>query len=159
MGRLQWRIQGGPNRPRPPPPLFSADLSFFGRFLLFSGAASRNLDSRPPPPPPFHSSWIRHWTIIHSVKENNLWRNTLYAVKVQTSLAPLSWFPGSRVPTAHVHQCCTWVMRRLCRRKWNWQRNWQSVNQYSWDPWQWTTWSRRVTSDFNSVLMRKGMTF
>ena len=31
---------------------------------------------------------------------------TLYAVKVQTSLAPLSWFPGSRVPTAHVHQCC-----------------------------------------------------
>ena len=37
---LQWRIQGGggPNRPRPP------------LFLLFSGAASKNLDSRPPPP-------------------------------------------------------------------------------------------------------------
>ena len=30
----------------------------------------------------------------------------IYGVKVQTSLAPLSWFPGSRVPTAHVHQCC-----------------------------------------------------
>ena len=44
------------------------------------------------------------------------------------------------------------VMRRLCRREWNWQRNWQSVNQHSWDPWQWTRWSRRVTSDFNSVL-------
>ena len=29
-----------------------------------------------------------------------------YAVEVQMSLAPLSWFPGSRVPTAHVHQCC-----------------------------------------------------
>ena len=29
-----------------------------------------------------------------------------YAVKAQTSLAPLSWFPGSRIPTAHVHQCC-----------------------------------------------------
>ena len=43
------------------------------------------------------------------------------------------------------------VMRRLCHRKWNWQRNWQSVNQHSWDPWQWTTWSRRVTSDFNIV--------
>ena len=28
-----------------------------------------------------------------------------YAVKVQRSLAPLSWFPGSRKPTAHVHQC------------------------------------------------------
>ena len=40
------------------------------------------------------------------------------------------------------------VMRRLCRREWNWQ----SVNQHSWDPWQWTKWSRRVTSDFNSVL-------
>ena len=43
------------------------------------------------------------------------------------------------------------VMRRLCHREWNWQRNWQSVNQHSWDPWQWTMWSRRVTSDFNSV--------
>ena len=30
----------------------------------------------------------------------------LYAVKAQTSLAPLSWFPGSRIPTAHMHQCC-----------------------------------------------------
>ena len=29
-----------------------------------------------------------------------------YAVKAQTSLAPLSLFPGSRVPTAHLHQCC-----------------------------------------------------
>ena len=29
-----------------------------------------------------------------------------YAVNVQRSLAPLSWFPGSRKPTAHVHQCC-----------------------------------------------------
>ena len=40
---------GGPNRPRPPPP-FSA-----GRFLLFSGAASWNWDSRPPSPPPLFS--------------------------------------------------------------------------------------------------------
>ena len=29
-----------------------------------------------------------------------------YAVKAQTSLAPLSWFPSSHKPTAHVHQCC-----------------------------------------------------
>ena len=30
----------------------------------------------------------------------------LYAVEAQTSLAPLSWFHGSHVTTAHVHQCC-----------------------------------------------------
>ena len=29
-----------------------------------------------------------------------------YAVKAQTSLAPLSRFRGSRVTTAHAHQCC-----------------------------------------------------
>ena len=44
------------------------------------------------------------------------------------------------------------VMRRLCGREWNWLWNWRCVNQHSWDPWQRTTWSRRVTSDFNSVL-------
>ena len=51
------------------------------------------------------------------------------------------------------------VMWRLCRREWNWQRNWQSVNQHSWDPWQWTTWSRRVTSDFNSVFTQSTLLF
>ena len=30
----------------------------------------------------------------------------LYAVKAQTSLAPLSRFRGSRITTAHAHQCC-----------------------------------------------------
>ena len=46
---MQWRIQGGGGgRIGRGPPLFSADFCFFGRFLLFSGAASRNLDSRPP---------------------------------------------------------------------------------------------------------------
>ena len=30
-----------------------------------------------------------------------------YAVKAQTSLAPLSRFHGSRVTIAHAHQCCT----------------------------------------------------
>ena len=30
----------------------------------------------------------------------------VYAVKAQTSLAPLSRFRGSRVTTAQVHQCC-----------------------------------------------------
>ena len=51
---FRTRSSGGsrrvPNRPRPPP-LFSADFCFFGRFFFFfSGAASMNLDSRPPPP-------------------------------------------------------------------------------------------------------------
>ena len=30
--------------------------------------------------------------------------SSLYAVKAQTSLAPLSWFHGSRVTTAHAQQ-------------------------------------------------------
>ena len=30
----------------------------------------------------------------------------LYAVKAQTSLAPLSRFRGSLITTAHAHQCC-----------------------------------------------------
>ena len=34
------------------------------------------------------------------------WPCPIYPVKAQTSLAPLSWFPGSHIPTAHVHQCC-----------------------------------------------------
>ena len=40
----------------------------------------------------------------------------LYAVKVQRSLAPLSWFPGSRKPTAHVHQCCRFQSYAKSRR-------------------------------------------
>ena len=61
----------------------------------------------------FHSRKITfHW---YSQVHRNPWDNwcrawhqiyLLYAVKAQTSLAPLSWFPGSRIPTAHVHQCC-----------------------------------------------------
>ena len=48
---LQWRIQGGPNLPRPP--LLSADFIFyfFGRGI--------KLIWIPAPPPPFHRSWIR----------------------------------------------------------------------------------------------------
>ena len=42
----------------------------------------------------------------------------LYAVKAQTSLAPLSWFHGSHVTTAHAHHVVYFtVMRRLCRRE------------------------------------------
>ena len=77
----------------------------------------------------------------------------LYAVKAQTSLAPLSRFRGSRVTTAHVHQCCRFqsyaktVPSRMKSTK---------CEPHSWDLWQRTTWSRRVTSDFNSVLQIAG---
>ena len=39
-----------------------------------------------------------------------------YAVKFQRSLAPLSWFPGSCKPTAHVHQCCRFQSYAKSRR-------------------------------------------
>ena len=44
---------------------------------------------------------INGWT--PDAKSYSLWLHLLYAVKAQTSLAPLSWFPGSHIPTAHVH--------------------------------------------------------
>ena len=83
-----------------------------------------------------------------------LTKTSFLAVKAQTSLAPLSRFRGSRVTTAHAPPMLyiSELWRRLCRREWNWLWNWRCVNQHSWDPWQRTTWSRRVTSDFNSVL-------
>ena len=49
---------------------------------------------------------IWHFTILYNVYiiyNGTAWP---YAVKPQTSLAPLSQFRGSRVTTAHVHQCC-----------------------------------------------------
>ena len=78
----------------------------------------------------------------------------LYAVKAQTSLAPLSWFPGSRIPTAHVHQCCRFQSYAKSRRLHAVaheidKRNLQTVNHIpgihdNGPP---------VTSDFNSVLL------
>ena len=60
----------------------------------------------------------------------------------------ISWFTRDALPLRmHTNVVDFRVMRRLCRREWNWQ----SVNQHSWDPRQRTTWSRRVTSDFNSL--------
>ena len=79
----------------------------------------------------------------------------IYAVKAQTSLAPLSWFPGSRIPTAHVHQCCrfqSYANSHAIAYE-IYKRNVQSVNRIPGpDPRQRTTWSRPVTFDFNSVL-------
>ena len=42
-------------------------------------------------------------------------------------------------------------MRKLCHRQWNWQAKLTKCEPHSWDPRQRTTWSRLVTSDFNSV--------
>ena len=36
--------------------------------------------------------------------------------KIFYSVAPLSWFPGSRIPTAHVHQCCRFQSYAKSRR-------------------------------------------
>ena len=46
------------------------------------------------------------------------------------------------------------VMRRLCHREWNLQTKLTKREPHSWDPQQRTTWSRLVTSDFNSVYIR-----
>ena len=75
-----------------------------------------------------------------------------YAVKAQTSLAPLSRFRGSRITTAHAPECCRFQSyantvaspMKLTKRE-----------PHSWDPRQRTTWSRLVTSDFNSVFCRQ----
>ena len=49
------------------------------------------------------------------------------------------------------------VMRRLCHRQWNWQAKLTKREPHSWDPRQQTTWSRLVTSDFNSVYSGWGL--
>ena len=45
------------------------------------------------------------------------------------------------------------VMRTLCDRLWNLQAKLTLREPHSWDPRQRTTWSRVVTSDYNSVLL------
>ena len=84
--------------------------------------------------------------------------NPLYAVKVNvtSSVVTVSWFTRYYCACTCTHVVYFRVMRRLCRREWNWLRNWRCVSQHSWEPWQRTTWSRRVTSDFNSVLFWHG---
>ena len=54
----------------------------------------------------------------------------LYAVEAQTSLAPLSWFHGSRVTTAHAHQCCIFQSYAKTMPSWNWQKKyaWASIH-------------------------------
>ena len=75
--------------------------------------------------------------------------HTQYAVKVQRSLAPLSRFPGSHIPTAHAQECCSFQSYSNSVRS---PMKLTLREPHSWDPRQRTTWSRVVTSDFNSVL-------
>ena len=44
--------------------------------------------------------------VIFTLTSLSMTLPSLYVVKAQTSLAPLSRFRGSRVTTAHAHQCC-----------------------------------------------------
>ena len=70
----------------------------------------------------------------------------LYAVEAQTSLAPLSWFHGSRVTTVHAHHCCIFQ---------SYAKNVPSRMELTMrEPASMTTdtWSRRVMSDSNSTL-------
>ena len=73
----------------------------------------------------------------------------VYAVEAQTSLAPLSWFHGSRVTTAHAHQCCifqSYAKTVPSRMKLTMILTMREPASMTTD-----TWSRRVTSDFNSA--------
>ena len=92
-----------------------------------------------PPPTPTPSRPVQHSTVLAEEDLLTLLKSKRHSLRCHDFLVH-----------AYLLRMCTnvvdfRVMRRLCRREWNWQRNWQSVNQHSWDPWQWTTWSRRVT--------------
>ena len=57
----------------------------------------------------------------------------LYAVKAQTSLAPLSCLAGSRgLMRMRTNIVYFRVMRRLYRREWNWLWNWLCMNLHPW---------------------------
>ena len=85
---------------------------YYGFKIYAIGGSSR------PFAPLLWMPWHHHpwqWTRGHGVTS---YSNSVhvYAVKVQRSLAPLSWFPGSRKPTAHVHQCCRFQSYAKSRR-------------------------------------------
>ena len=72
------------------------------------------------------------------------------AIFANTSLAPLSWFHGSRVATAHAHQCCrfqSYAKTVPSRMKLTMKLTMRESASMTTD-----TWSRRVTSVFNSAL-------
>ena len=75
-----------------------------------------------------------------------------YAVKAQTSLAPLSRFRGSHITTAHEQQCCRFQSyAKTVPSRMKLTSELTKREPHSWDPRQRTTWSGLVTSDLNSV--------
>ena len=80
----------------------------------------------------------------------------IYAVKAQTSLAPLSRFHGSRVTTAHAHQCIfqSYAKTVPSRMKLTVKLTMRESASTTTD-----TWSRRVTFDINSVILMKSILF
>ena len=76
-----------------------------------------------------------------------------YAVKAQTSLAPLSRFRGSHITTEHAHQCCRFqsYAKTVPSRMKLTSRKWQSCEPHSWDPRQRTTWSQRIKHVYNYI--------
>ena len=52
-----------------------------------------------------HAAW-RQFCVVCAMQELLLHHHYKYAVKVQRSLAPLSRFRGSHIPSAHEQQCC-----------------------------------------------------
>ena len=94
------------------------------------------------------------WCLITRSMNRCSSQRWVYAVKVQRSLAPLSWFPGSRKPTAHVHQCCRFQSYAKSRRL-------HAIANEIYIAW--TTFlgstttatpTDHVTFDFNSILQR-----
>ena len=89
----------------------SSSPFFFGgggknapHFLNWGGAAAH------PPPCPLLPA-----PMGGGGKQTSKLRN-IRVLKARTSLTPLSRFRGSRVITAHAHQCCKcYVMRKLCK--------------------------------------------
>ena len=65
-----------------------------------------------------------------------------YAVKVQRSLAPLSRFCGSHIPTAHAHQCCrfqSYARSHAIAYEIDLQAKFTLREPHSWDPRQRTS--------------------
>ena len=103
----------------------------------------------------YNSTWKMYMLHVHVASNTHahFMSSSLYAFKAQTSLAPLSRFRGSRVTTAHAHQCCTFqsyaktVPSRMKLTMKLTMRKPTFMGSMTTD-----TWSRRVTSDFKSVL-------
>ena len=91
------------------------------------------------------SKFVRFQTVDHNSIRMCADCTPEYAVEAQTSLAPLSWFHGSSVATAHAHQCCIFqsYAKTVPSRMKLTLREPASMTT--------DTWSQRLTSDFNSA--------